>query len=302
MSQSNRDWDDYWRVARTQHDEVDPTGTDATAPFFLAEAPAPNEATTVLDLGSGAGVLSSKLINSGYSHAQFLGVDLSYDAAQMTMNNTKGAAIQSDLAKLPVATNTIDWVVSQFAIEYAPPSAWEEAARVIKPGGRLTVVAHACGSIIYEEHKQALTAFGVIDRVVRAALTTDQNGDPMVVSNQSTLMQAIEQLQSIMTDDLGALAMPMTRALLDCLLPLSSGKGSVSNTLRASLGRWLLDYRAYKGRIESMLQAALAPANFMLCQQALVGVGFSIQTAGFLTVAKGGKLGFKLSALKTLGS
>lgn len=298
MNESNSEWNDYWRTARGERREVDPTGTDAIVPFFLAEGPVPGGAVSVLDLGCGAGALSDRLIKSNYPQSQFLGVDLSHDAAHVMANKTKGLAIQGDLAKLPLAASTIDWVVSQFALEYASVNAWAEAGRVVKPGGRLTVVAHARGSLIYTEHEKALVDFSTLDQIIHASVKRAPTGEPLAVVGEQVLGRAIEQLRAMVGDQPGGLARPMSDALLGVLTRLSGGKGLPSSNELGSLRRWLTDYKFYKARVESMLHAAMTPSDFMDAQQSLVNAGFTVRTAGFLTAPGGGRLGFKLSALK----
>lgn len=299
MIELNSEWNDYWRTARGERREVDPTGTDAIAPFFLAEGPAPGGAESVLDLGCGAGALSDRLIKSNYRQSQFLGVDLSRDAAYMTASKTKGLAIQGDLAKLPLATNSIDWVVSQFALEYASFNAWAEAGRVVKPGGRLTVVAHANGSFIYTEHEKALVDFRTLDQIIQASVKRGPKGEPVAVESEQVLGQAIKQLRAMVGDQSGGLARSMSDALLGVLTQWSDGKDLPSSNELGSLLRWLTDYKFYKGRVESMLRAAMTPSDFMGVQQSLVNAGFTVRTAGFLTAPGGVRLGFKLSAVKS---
>ena len=299
MIELNSEWNDYWRTARGERREVDPTGTDAIVPFFLAEGPAAVGAGSILDLGCGAGALSDRLIQSNYPQSQFLGVDLSHDAAHMTASKTKGLAIQGDLEQLPLAANTIDWVVSQFALEYASVNAWAEAGRVVKPGGRLTVVAHAHGSLIYTEHEKALVDFRALDEIIHANVKRDPAGEPVAVVSEQVLGRAIEHLRAMVGNQPDGLARPMSEALLGVLTHLSGGKGRPSSSELGSLRRWLTDYKFYKGRVESMLRAAMTPSDFMGVQQSLVNAGFTVRTAGFLTAPGGGRLGFKLSVVKS---
>lgn len=51
-----------------------------------------------------------------------------------------------DAAALPFADAAFDAVTSQFGIEYCPSAALAEAARALKPGGRLRFVLHHAGS------------------------------------------------------------------------------------------------------------------------------------------------------------
>ena len=90
MIQPNAEWDNYWRAARIQRHEVDPTGTEEIAPFFLAEASFAGRGLVGSRSGLWVGALSSILIQSNYSQSKFLGVDLSYDGAKMAVNKPTG--------------------------------------------------------------------------------------------------------------------------------------------------------------------------------------------------------------------
>lgn len=302
MIQPNAEWDDYWRTARSQNHKIDPTGTDATAPFFLAERPLLGEASYVMDLGCGAGTLSQILKSANYCESHFLGVDLSLDAAQMTANKIEGMAIQGDLSQLPVASASVDWVVSQFALEYAPSEAWQEVARVVKRGGRLTVVAHAVGSLIHEEHQQAQRDFVELDRIVDELFATDDEDDSSPLCDRNKLLEARTKVEAALAHKVTGLAKPMTDAFVGATGRLTDVKMKLAADDLAPLRQWLADYQLYKRRIESMVSAALTPADFMHIQQGLVSAGFTIQTAGFLTLSSGARLGFKLSAQKGITS
>lgn len=298
MIQSNIEWDDYWRAVAAQDHDIDPTGTGATAPFFIETGPNPDKTNYVMDLGCGSGVLSHILRSSNYLNSRFIGVDLSLDAAYMTVSKTRGIAVQADLSKLPVANNSIDWVVSQFALEYAPSQAWQEAARVVAPGGQLTVVAHAVCSLIHEEHERALSNFRALDHLVDMAFTADERGAMQGALDPNTLIRVRATLEAITERETTGLAKPMTDAFLDCINSVLNHKEESSTNSRFLLTTWLAHYRLYRQRIESMIAAALHPMEFMSIQQDLVSSGFTVETAGFLTVSSGAKLGFKLSARK----
>jgi SAM-dependent methyltransferase len=296
VTQSNVQWDDYWRLAAAQNRDADPTGTDITAPFFIEAGPKPDKTNYVMDLGCGSGVLSHILRSSNYVNSRFIGVDLSLDAAHMTVKKTQGLAVQADLSKLPVANHSVDWVVSQFALEYAPSQAWQEAARVVRPGGQLTVVVHAVGSLIHQEHERALANFIALDHLVDMAFSADERGEIPGVLDPNTLRQVRATLEVITDRETTRLAKPMTAAFLDCINRVLNLKDKHSMDGLSLLAQWLEHYQLYRQRIESMIAAALHPTDFMNIQQGLVSSGFMIQTAGFMTVPSGAKLGFKLSA------
>ena len=84
------------------------------------------------------------------------------------------------------------------------------------------------------------------------------------------------------------------------LLSPSNQQSAISS--EALWDRLLVDYERFKGRIDSMLSAALTPVDFMAVQQDFVDAGFDVVTAGLLTIPNGQTMGFKLSAKKASDS
>ncbi|MBX3463459.1 MAG: bifunctional 2-polyprenyl-6-hydroxyphenol methylase/3-demethylubiquinol 3-O-methyltransferase UbiG [Planctomycetes bacterium] len=95
---------------------------------------------TVVDLGCGGGLLAVPLAAAG---ARVLGVDVARQALQAGQD--RGAAgflpLCADLARTPLATGTADVVLLADVLEHlaAPAPALGEAARLLRPGGRLFV-------------------------------------------------------------------------------------------------------------------------------------------------------------------
>lgn len=303
MSQTNAEWNDYWRQVRRNKMDVDPTGTDATAPFFLAEGPPPDEAKYVIDLGCGSGPLSGVLSSANYDQSMFVGVDLSIEAAQLMADKDGLSAVQSDLASLPMMGNTVDWVISQFALEYASEVAWQEASRVVRPGGRFTAVMHSVGSFIYEQHERARSHFLELDRVIHENHLADFRAQSQHFEGNKRLEQALAAVKEISRHQKIGLATPTMDAwigFINQLLSPSNQQSAISS--EALWDRLLVDYEQFKGRIDSMLSAALTPVDFMAVQQGFVDAGFDVVTAGLLTIPNGQTMGFKLSARKASDS
>jgi arsenite methyltransferase len=105
------------------------------------------EGETVIDLGSGGGVdcflASRKVGNSG----KVIGVDMTpvmIDKARENArnNNCKNVEFRlGEIENLPAADNTADVIMSNCVINLAPnkKKVFEEALRVLKPGGRFMV-------------------------------------------------------------------------------------------------------------------------------------------------------------------
>ncbi|MGH9110674.1 MAG: ubiquinone/menaquinone biosynthesis methyltransferase [Acidimicrobiales bacterium] len=91
----------------------------------------------VVDLACGTGDLSVLASRRGH---RVVGTDLS--AGMLANRRRPGPAVQCDAAALPVATGTCDGVLSGFALRNFTDLAacLGEAARVLRPGGRIAVL------------------------------------------------------------------------------------------------------------------------------------------------------------------
>lgn len=97
-------------------------------------------AKTVVDAGCGEGYYSSVFAKKDENRFVY-GFDLSKTAvnkaAKRVLNKTENALFMvSSIFEMPIRDKSVDSVVSIFA-----PVAWEEFARIIKPGGHLVICA-----------------------------------------------------------------------------------------------------------------------------------------------------------------
>ncbi|MBU1148760.1 arsenite methyltransferase [Patescibacteria group bacterium] len=105
------------------------------------------EGDTVLDLGSGAGVdcllAAEKVGESG----KVIGVDMTEEMVKLARAavQEKGLSnveiILADIEQLPLPDDSVDIIISNCVINLAPDKAkvFQEAKRVLKPGGRMFV-------------------------------------------------------------------------------------------------------------------------------------------------------------------
>ncbi len=132
-------WSRYWASGQTHSCFAAGKPFDTGfvwAGFFDSLAPG----ARVLDLACGAGALTRLAVDHPHGFA-VTGADYADMLAPIQGARTvAGAALEA----LPFEAGAFDAVISQFGLEYADTAAaLREAARVLAPGGRLGVLAHA---------------------------------------------------------------------------------------------------------------------------------------------------------------
>jgi len=186
------------------------------------------EGETVLDLGSGAGFDCFLAANKVGEKGRVIGVDMTPEMLEKARENARKNNYTNvefrlgEIESLPVADNFVDIIISNCVINLSPDKnrVFQEAYRVLKPGGRLMVsdivltkelpdfirssvqayIGCISGAMLEEEYLGAIEAAGFQD--VRVAdetgIATDSlENDPTAVSIAVSLNLTPEKIQDL---------------------------------------------------------------------------------------------------------
>lgn len=118
-------------------------------PYDWLTAALPRVASRVLDLGCGSSPIQGHLpLGSTY-----VGIDLSADELRVGRELGRGPTSRADARAIPLATSSVDVVVSSMSLMLVTPvdAALAECARVLRRGGRLVVLLPSAWPLVLSD-------------------------------------------------------------------------------------------------------------------------------------------------------
>jgi arsenite methyltransferase len=137
------------------------------------------EGETVLDLGSGAGFDCFLAARQVGESGRVIGVDMTPEMLDKARSNARNGGFTNvefrlgEIENLPAADKTIDAIISNCVINLAPDKrrVFQEAFRVLKPGGRVMVSDIVLTKVLPEAIKNSIEAY--VGCIAGASLESD---------------------------------------------------------------------------------------------------------------------------------
>jgi len=276
-------WDTYWQGAESSSAY---TGGGSSHPLVLSfwldyfrEVQGRSGEPRIIDIASGNGaVVESANTVYGEQLPEFTCLDVSDAAILMLEERFPGVnGIVADAAEIPFDSGSFDIATSQFGVEYAGLEAVEETARLVAPGGELTLLMHHHGGIIFEECGASLDAIRDMQAanfipaciaMFEAGYETLQGGDPARYSAAGKqFAPALQAMETIMVQYGREVA---ASTILKIYRDVRTIHGRMRHYEPSAVLGWLEKMQtaieAYTGRMASMRNAAIDATQFkQLC-------------------------------------
>jgi ubiquinone/menaquinone biosynthesis C-methylase UbiE len=267
-------WHDYWASGGSGESALTkPAQRTLLAQhwrgLFAERAP---QGSVVLDIGCGDGAIFGfvrDLLGQVGRGLTLIALDSSDAAARGAMRATPGTnGVASDASRLPFGEGTADLVVSQFGLEYAGGKAFEEAARVLKPGGTMSAVCHYKQGSISAECAENLRILDIFfdEKVIDRAKETLGNSfaqryaptAPGKDVAEKKFQQAVRRVTNALADAPNSAAkVTLSSAMIEINTMAMRRTAYDSTEAFAFLDEVKRTLTSYRARMRSMLGAAL---------------------------------------------
>lgn len=282
--QTSKDWGNYWQGRAAAQVGAALTGVgienDADIENIWKEAfrDLPKQ-TKILDVACGAGSVLRHATHMGFDN--LTGVDISSSALEalgQTLPHIK--TVKSGVSKMPFTDDEFDIVTSQFGMEYAGiKDAVGEVLRVVSPQGFFMGICHKQGGAIAKEVLGKRDDAQIIlnsEFIVKAKRVFDID---MGGGSDADFTHAAKEFSQAQKDVLA-----LARDKKGLAAHLYSGTQALYQRRKAyaleDIHTWLdgMDHeiRAFWGRMESMLAAALTPADIEVIRDIAQGRNYQL--------------------------
>lgn len=293
-----QDWGNYWRGRSAQHSGEALVGVgieqnESLKRFWNESFRNKPLDIKIVDVACGAG--------SVLKHAQVRGctdltaLDIVPDAIAVIKKNIPNVrGVVSSVTDMPFDSNTFDFVTSQFGFEYAGTEdaimqSMKEVIRILKPSGSFTAITHMRGSVIEKECLAALKQIQLVKsssfiEVAKNMFKAAEQVRPTDQTSQDALFSALTAMNQSETQlvNWGRAQTYSNHEFTKFIsFLLSSTRNAFEHRGAIPLGdnlKWLdemnIEIDAYKGRMESMVSAAISEGTANALMALLRRAGF----------------------------
>lgn len=246
----------------------------------------------IIDIGSGDGAIVATAIDTlGDDSVDLTCLDISGHSVDLLRQRYPAVnGIVANALRIPLESESFELVTSQFGVEYAGAAAFEEAARLVAPGGQLVLLAHHRPGLMYEECSASLDAVEGLRacQFITRSITMFEKGFATLQgadrrpydSAAQDLLPAYRELERIM-QRYG------THIAGDTLLRLYEDVDNIHQHMErydpAEILQWLTrldsELDVYARIMGAMRDAALTEPQFLAICEAVKDAGLTVQQA-----------------------